>query len=701
MLIIRLAAELQSLETFVMNDSRNQQDKRNLRQTVLLAAVATALVLLISYLAPVFIIGQYLAVVVLVLWVLLSACALGCWFIPGRLEEGRRLLQACGLGLGVISYGMFLLAIMGLWSDRWIWAFFLIVQAVSLPQWPGLLRYLRNAGCLQRMHSISLGQVAGLLFAAVCAFPLLALGFLPVMGFDALEYHLGVPWAYWQKGGMHFLPHLMYANFPMNAEMLFTLVWRIGGEMAIKPFHWGTGVLTAVGVYLWLKRVTGNPSATLGGLLFLTCSQFVSLASTAKIDLVVAFFAFFAFDAFWSWLHKPNRRDAILCGVFCGLTAGSKYSAVGIIVLPLGIAMFLSWLTAYLQNRNSKDEEGLTAVPFAHLVWFGLVVLILFSPWAIKNLIYQGNPVFPLGYSILGGETLDPEFNRFLEETTDATWREELAALGQFSAPSEKVLGFVRILTQGQPVLFLFLPLALAFLFVTQKRAKRLALLALLLGWLVWIALSRPLPRYLVPLYPAFFCLVMLAISRTKWRGIFPVASFVLILLLLFNLQNVGYLMGSVPQAIPYLTGQTTREELLRGLPHFAAIDFLNGRLSRKNSCVLFVAEARGFGCEVPYDLNTVYDRSILLQVIGDTNSPATWARRLRDEGYTHILYNPIELRRYRQTFEPSGWLEGRRIERVMAQLQSAGFLREVYSTPQTPAGSIRVYEVVEQGLNF
>ena len=111
-------------------------------------------------------------------------------------------------------------------------------------------------------------------------------------------------------------------------------------------------------------------------------------------------------------------------------------------------------------------------------------------------------------------------------------------------------------------------------------------------------------------------------------------------------------------------------------------------------SPLLFVAEARGYGCEVPYDLNTVYDRAILLQVIGDTTSRHTWPRQLRAAGYTHLLYNPIELDRYRKTFEAEGWKEGARVEQIMEVLEQSGGLQLIFTTHPTPAGQVKVYEI-------
>jgi hypothetical protein len=585
---------------------------------------------------------------------------------------------------------MFLLAAGQLWSDLYVWGFFLFIQLIALPRWAETIEHWRDSqqrtspgnptelpGRWNILEGVALGACIPLsLFTLYYAL-------LPPVSFDALEYHLGVPWAWWQEGGMRFLPSLFYSNFPMYVEMLFTLAWRVGGETAIKVFHWQIGLLCASAIFIFLRRRVSRLGALLAALLFLASPQVIGLSISAKIDLGLTFFTLLAFHHFMLWIRKSSRRDLLLCAVFCGLAAGCKYSAIGLLAAPLfvGVALqlFLSKKSPQIMLRRAS--------------LFLLIIAAVFLPWAVKNLIYQGNPVFPLGYGLFGGETMDDSIHRFMVVSTDATWREELAELQNTGLPFGWIAGLWHILTQGQILLTAFLILSPWLLLKSSRRELRITTLAALPGWLVWWTLSRPLPRYLVLLYPVMIVLIFDYLSglRSRWP------SRILWVLTagwaFFCFIGLGALPAQMPGAIQYHSRSWSREEFLfRGLPHFEAIARVN-MLPRDSSRVLFVAEARGYGCKVPYTLSTVYDSSVLLRII--QGPPEDWPEQLRKAGFTHLLFNEIELNRWRRTFEPFGWDEGQTIKESMQRLKKTGRLRLLHATKSTPAGRVEVWEVV------
>jgi hypothetical protein len=375
--------------------------------------------------------------------------------------------------------------------------------------------------------------------------------------------------------------------------------------------------------------------------------------------------------------------------VFCGLAAGSKYSVVGVVAFPIGVGFLL----ALLARIRGKDQ-------WPAFLYFCLALGLLFAPWAVRNTLYQGNPVFPLAYATLGGETMDDEFHRFMQVTTDATWPEELEQLRRLPPGPQQIEEGWTILTRKEVLPTLFIALLIPLLLGGLDRRMSAAYGVVLLGWLAWVTLSRPLPRYLVPLYPAMVGLFLLAFARIRWRAVVRIGTGLLAVLLVNHFLTFGEFIARLPSAPGYLSSHYLAPEgfLFRSLPHLEAINFLNRSVSRKQTRVLFVAEARGYGCKVPYDLNTVYDRAILLQVVGQDTRPERWPELLRQAGYTHLLFNPIELARYRRTFEASGWKEGQRIEAVMNLLEQGGGLRPLFATAPTSDGRIQVYAILPGG---
>jgi len=382
------------------------------------------------------------------------------------------------------------LAVFQKWNDRWVWGVFLLTCVVAAPNLLRVISHKWEPNKSSPSEPWTIPQAVLFIIGVIIAFTLLLYSFLPPMSFDGLEYHLGVPWAYWQEGGMKFLPHLFYSNFPMNTEMLFTLVWRIGGEPAIQALHCGLAILTSLALFEWLKGRVGRTGALLGSLLFLSDLQIMSLAVSAKIDLLLVYFSFLCFESLWAWWEAesparsgPRNKDAtkrvppqeaILAGLFCGFAVGCKYSAIGIVGVPLA----LGFLLGLLQMRPLSAHLKTIALS-------ALCAILLFLPWAARNYRYQGNPVFPLAYSIFGGRTMDTEINQFMKVTTDATWPDELKQIARQTGISERIIGVWRILTQGEPLVTLFLILFLPSLFLTKDTRCKSTAWMLLLGWLI------------------------------------------------------------------------------------------------------------------------------------------------------------------------------------------------------------------------
>jgi 4-amino-4-deoxy-L-arabinose transferase-like glycosyltransferase len=606
----------------------------------------------------------------------------------GYPAEGKWFFPAVGVGLAVMALLMFLLGVLGLWQDVIVIPAYFLMLFLAIFQWPPVLKVLLEPLQRQGKEPWVLWDAVLLVFGGFVALFLLVMAFLPPMGFDALEYHLGAPWAWWQRGGIVFLPHLFYSQFPMNMEMLFTLVWRLGGETSIKVFHWSLSLVAAGALYAGIRSRVGRRWALLGALLLYTNIPLMVLSVQAKIDLGLVFFATLAYLSFLRWLDTREQKDVIFLGIFCGIAAGIKYSAIGVLILPVGLGMVC---------RVIFHQEDLRKKLLHPLVFAGLVVL-LFLPWGSRNLINEGNPVFPLGYSVLGGRTLDPEFHAFLARTTDATWPEEMQDLQKTDSVSEFILHFWWVLTRLDVITGLLLISAPLILMQKKNIEAKYLLVMALAGWLVWLTLSRPLPRYLIPVFPAVVLSLVLWGKSIRKPLVENLILIIGILILVYNFSTLGVIARQLKDAPKYLLRQVSREEVLfKGQPHWQAIEFLNRTLGDKEDVkVLFVAEARGYGVEVPYVLNSVYDRAVLLQVIGEGNDPGLWADRLLEAGYSHILYNPIELSRYIETFAQEGWPEGQRLREVMVRLEASPRLKLLWESPPTSKGAVKVWEIYE-----
>jgi len=101
----------------------------------------------------------------------------------------------------------------------------------------------------------------------------------------------------------------------------------------------------------------------------------------------------------------------------------------------------------------------------------------------------------------------------------------------------------------------------------------------------------------------------------------------------------------------------------------------------------LLLYEARGRAFPMPQALNTVFDRSVLLDLIGNAKSPAEIDEALRRAGITHVILNEPELHRLINFYSPGN--SGERIP--------PGFTK----SPNQPSPFLHLYRPYAKDARF
>ena len=136
---------------------------------------------------------------------------------------------------------------------------------------------------------------------------------LPPLDFDVCEYHLQAPKEFFEHGRIGFLPHNVYANMPMGAEMLSLLAMSIAGD-------WWTGVLAgklitamftplcALGLLAAGRRFYSTSAGVAAALLYLSVPWLLlDVSSAGLIDGVLACYLFLALYAVMLWTDGEDE----------------------------------------------------------------------------------------------------------------------------------------------------------------------------------------------------------------------------------------------------------------------------------------------------------------------------------------------------------------------------------------------------------
>jgi hypothetical protein len=248
---------------------------------------------------------------------------------------------------------------------------------------------------------------------------------LPPLDFDVCEYHLQAPKEFFQHGKIDFLPHNVYANMPMGAEMLSLLAMSIAGDwwpgaLAGKLVTAMFTPLLALGLLAAGRRFCSTAAGVVAALVYISIPLVLSVSAAGLVDGVLACYLFLAFYAVLLWKSPLSPGEGqgeggvrptgclLLAGYFAGAAAATKYSGILYVLLPLA-----GWIVL---GRGAGDEElQICRLQFAFrrrllaLVVFLLAAGLGCGLWYGKNWILTGNPTYPLFYGVLDGKTWNAE----------------------------------------------------------------------------------------------------------------------------------------------------------------------------------------------------------------------------------------------------------------------------------------------------
>ncbi len=434
---------------------------------------------------------------------------------------GRRLLRAAGfsfpnpyeetvysggLGLGLASLVTLFLGLAGLLERPVFIGLFALTAVVagrdSLALLRGLGRSLMRAA-RSRPSRVEWGLVG---ISAVLLLLDLVGALAPPNAIDSLIYHMAVPKQYVDSNRVFEIPYNIHSYLPFNMEMLYSVGLLLYNDVVAKLFHFFSGILIVLAILGLGIRYFNRTTALFAATIFLSLPLTTLLITTAHTDLGATLFFTLSLFALMTYFQRREARWALLAGVFAGLTVGTK----------LQPAFFVAALSAFYLGKLVFESQWRTRREYLHWGIFIAAIVLIGSPWFVKNLVYTGNPVFPHLYSVFGGDNWSPEL------------ASSLSTLLSSKAPGYDVVTFLKSpwrLTVDSASLgdlgFFFLAF-LPFAFLLRERRHFVMNIALIGGiyYGLWFAFLFQRHRHWIELAPALAIVVaavLLTLVRAGW----------------------------------------------------------------------------------------------------------------------------------------------------------------------------------------
>jgi len=464
--------------------------------------------------------------------------------------------------------------------------------------------------------------------------------------YDALVYHLGLPWQAIAEHGLRAHAEDVFSAFPPLVQFLYAPLLALGLDRAPAVLHLG-GFVAAGCAVTALARVLGAPrwAAASAALTFLLLPGHALVPGLPAAEG----WADAAIVAALAVVLSPRLPPggAVTAGSLVGIATAARLQGIPWTAIVLAVL----WVRA---PRRGTVARGLAG-------W-----LVGSAPWWAKNLLLLGDPIAPVLWRREGMATLLRDAGSFLSS----------------SAPRGVAGGLPGALAPHAAYL---LPLILgAVLAVVPRGAGRCRLggAAAVAGALAWAA-TGSLPRFLAPTLAVVVALAAAA-ARTlvsRWAAGLALATAAAIGLAfdLGELHRVG--------------GVTIVSESGAGPSRWVDNDprpaFVAARTLPSQARVLFVGEARGFGFPRRFAMPSQHDVSPLRAVLETARSPREAAAALRANGFTHLLVNWSELARLAPAYPVAPWRNAVGWRRWSSFVASCG-------APVVRAGTVEVFAVPE-----
>jgi hypothetical protein len=532
---------------------------------------------------------------------------------------------------------------------------------------------------------------------------------LPPLDFDVCEYHLQAPKEFFQQGQITFLPHNVYANMPLGAEMLSLLGMVVTGD-----WWWGALVgktliaaftpLCALALFAAGRRLYSTGVGTVAALAYISIPWIVDVSSVGLVEGVSACYLFLALYAVLlssesRKVGQPFQQEmhptalVILAGYLAGGAVATKYPAVLFVVIPLALWILAgrAWQKDRGRDRWSAAREQPQADPRAPipgapppilppqpralnplvaLTVFLLAVAIGCGPWLGKNWAFTGNPTYPLLYEVFGGKTWNKD--------KDRQWNHAHRAQ-EFS---KELLGehVCRVFVTSDLLSPLVVPLAALAFFGGARIVGRTRLAWALLAYVgffigAWWLLTHRIDRFWLPVLPVFALLAGMGAywnTAVWWRRlleVFLLAGFA-----------ANFLLASAGVANAWFVPLDQLRSEWTSCLHWSVNN------SADRGAVLTVGDAAVFDLKPPVFYSTCFDDCVFERLVkGKTDKEIRAEFASRHIAY--VLVNWSEIARYRRTYGFTDFVQPEVFDRLVEQ----GILERV---PQSTEPSQRVYRV-------
>ena len=559
------------------------------------------------------------------------------------LEE---IVFSVGLGFGVLAYMTLFLGLLGLLYTSVAYSFVIVIFIFAIIKTLKSRKGAKKSNApvpLRARFSFEYFPIWIILGTFVIVNFIMS--FTPEIFYDSLVCYLGAPNYYVIKHRILEMPYRTGSYYPFNIPMLYTLALLLKQEGLPKLLHFFSGILCLGALVSFSKRYFDYRVGVIACAIFYSIPILAMNSWVTGNDIALSYFFILSIYALINYFSLEtssinNGRGFkwfILSAIFSGIAMGSKYTGVFTLFGIVGL------IFCYEYFEMKKKFPKVTK----QILIFVVIVIAIMSPWLIKNIIYTGNPIYPVLYKWFGGRNLIVHSDSIImpKGLQSLKLKEFFISPWTLTMKGQDSLRFIG------PMFLLFTP----FVFFIKKKRSIINYLILffVFSYILW-GRGTFKYRYLLPAFSILsivtaYGLVTLYEKIPKYLG--KLIPIVFAIFMGTNLYSVLMIMHFSYNPFNVLTGLETRDHYLSltrpGYPYpsYKAYKYINENLPA-DAKVMIIGDSKIHYIKRDFISNNVHNLTPVVEWTKVSKNGDELYKKIKEEKITHILINTFEATR-------------------------------------------------------